>query len=219
MEVLKDIEGIKNILNLARDFEVKRVFYTSSSEVYGESIILPQKEDLTPLNCRLPYAAVKNIGEAFFRSYYQEYGLEYTIFRFFNTYGPKQSNDFVIPRFVDAAVYNKDITIYGDGSQTRTFCHVNDNVETIIKIITESRCVNDVINIGCSTEVSIKCLAEIIISITKSSSSIVHLSALKEGDMSRRQPDNSKMLMILGRPLISLETGIQDLLYNRHNLF
>lgn len=115
--------------------------------------------------------------------------LEYTIFRFFNTYGPKQSNDFVIPRFVDAAVYNKDITIYGDGSQTRTFCHVNDNVENIIKIITESRCVNDVINIGCSTEVSIKRLAEIIISITKSSSSIVHLSALKEGDMSRRQPD------------------------------
>ncbi|TDS13869.1 NAD-dependent epimerase/dehydratase family protein [Sphingobacterium paludis] len=216
LAVLQDIEGIKNILDLSRDLKVKRVFYSSSSEVYGESTVLPQKEDLTPLNCRLPYAAVKNIGEAFFRSYYQEYGLEYTIFRFFNTYGPEQSQDFVIPRFIDAAIRNDDITIYGDGSQTRTFCHVNDNVETIVKIIEESLCKNDVINIGSSKEFTIKNLAEIIIAVTKSSSSIVHLPALKEGDMCRRQPDNAKMRRILGRPLISLETGIADLLSARH---
>jgi len=82
MMVLEDIEGIKNILSLSKNSGVKRVFYSSSSEVYGEPFEIPQNENTTPLNSRLPYAIVKNVGEAFFKSYYQEYGLEYTIFRF-----------------------------------------------------------------------------------------------------------------------------------------
>ena len=85
MSVLHDIEGIKNILSLSKNTGVKRVFYSSSSEVYGEPFEIPQNEQTTPLNSRLPYAVVKNVGEAFFRSFYDEYGLEYTIFRFFNS--------------------------------------------------------------------------------------------------------------------------------------
>ncbi|MEN5086513.1 NAD-dependent epimerase/dehydratase family protein [Sphingobacterium faecium] len=217
LNVLQDIEGIKNILNLSRDLGVKRVFYASSSEVYGESTQLPQKEDVTPLNCKLPYAIVKNVGEAFFRSYQQEYGLPYGIFRFFNTYGPKQSSDFVIPRFIASAMSNQDITIYGKGDQTRTFCYVDDNVETVFKIIDRQLLVNEIINIGCSIEINIRDLAEKIIALTNSSSSIIHLPALKEGDMSRRQPDNAKMLGILGKQPVSVENGIKNIISLRYS--
>ena len=120
--VLNDIEGIKNVLQLSKNSSVKRVFFSSSSEVYGEPVELPQNEETTPLNSRVPYAVVKNVGESFFRSYFKSYGLPYTIFRFFNTYGPNQSEDFVISKFLKSALKNEeDITIYGDGSQTRTF--------------------------------------------------------------------------------------------------
>ncbi|GEM62226.1 epimerase [Sphingobacterium faecium NBRC 15299] len=217
LAVLQDIEGIKNILNLSRDLGVKRVFYASSSEVYGESTQLPQKEDITPLNCKLPYAIVKNVGEAFFRSYQKEYGLPFGIFRFFNTYGPKQSSDFVIPRFIESAMNNQDITIYGNGHQTRTFCYVDDNVETVFKIIDRQLLVNEIINIGCSIEINIRDLAEKIIALTNSSSSIIHLPALKEGDMSRRQPDNAKMLGILGKQPVSVENGIKNIISLRYS--
>ena len=89
--VLNDIQGIKNVLQLSKNSSVKRVFFSSSSEVYGEPVELPQNEETTPLNSRVPYAVVKNVGESFFRSYFKTYGLPYTIFRFFNTYVPNQS--------------------------------------------------------------------------------------------------------------------------------
>jgi UDP-glucose 4-epimerase len=103
--------------------------------VYGEPVHLPQHEHTTPLNSRLPYAIVKNVGESFCRSYQQEFGLDYTLFRFFNTYGPKQSPDFVISKFIDAALAGNDITIYGDGTQTRTFCYINDNATACINAL------------------------------------------------------------------------------------
>jgi UDP-glucose 4-epimerase len=165
----------------------------------------------------LPYAIVKNVGEAFFKSYQKEYGLDYTIFRFFNTFGPKQSNDFVISKFLYAAVNNHDINIYGDGSQTRTFCYVDDNIEATIKILENNLFVNDVINLGSSLEVSVLELANVIINITQSSSKIVHLKALKEGDMTRRQPDNSNMRKILQRELLPLEQGIRNIINCRFN--
>ena len=191
---------------------MKRVFYSSSSEVYGEPFEIPQNEDTTPLNSRLPYAIVKNVGEAFFRSYYQEYGLEYTVFRFFNTYGPNQSEDFVVPRFVKAALKGEPIHIYGDGSQTRSFCYVDDNVDTCIKTMRTNSCVNDVLNVGSDVEISILELAKLIIHQTNSSSEIVHVPALEEGDMTRRCPDNTKMRSILDRELISLEEGLNRLI-------
>ena len=208
MLVLDDIEGIKNVLSLSKNSGVKRVFYSSSSEVYGEPFEIPQNENTTPLNSRLPYAIVKNVGEAFFKSYYQEYGLEYTIFRFFNTYGPNQSEDFVVPRFIKAALKNETIYLYGDGLQTRSFCYVDDNIDT---------CVNDVLNVGSDKEMTILDLAQKVIEITNSNSSIIHLPPLEEGDMTRRCPDTTKMKNILGRELMSLEEGITKLINHYEN--
>lgn len=208
IKVLNDIDGIKNILNLSKNSNVKRVFYSSSSEVYGEPVELPQNEETTPLNSRLPYAIVKNVGGAFLRAYKEEYGLDYTIFRFFNTYGTKQTEDFVISKFMRMALANEDISIFGDGSQTRTFCYIDDNIDACHKIFSENLHVNDVINIGNNKETTILELAQTIIKVTGSSSKIVFLPPLKEGDMKRRCPDNSKMMKILNRPLVTLEEGL-----------
>lgn len=212
LSVLKDIDGIRNILDLSKNTGVKRVFYSSSSEVYGEPVTLPQHEDTTPLNSRLPYAVVKNAGEAFFKSYYQEFGLPYTIFRFFNTYGPWQSEDFVLPRFLKAALKNENITIYGSGSQTRTFCYVDDNIDTTIAVLNNNDSANETLNIGSNVEVSILELAKKIIALTNSSSAIIYLPPLKEGDMTRRLPDVTKMKTYLQRELTPLETGIKKLI-------
>ena len=210
--VLNDIDGIRNVLQLSKNSSVKRVFFSSSSEVYGEPVELPQHEETTPLNSRVPYAVVKNVGESFFRSYEKVYGLPYTIFRFFNTYGPNQSMDFVISKFLHAALKGDDITIYGDGSQTRTFCYVDDNINACIKIFEENHILNDVINIGGAKEYKIIDVAKTIINISGSSSKIIHLPPLPEGDMTRRMPDNTKMLKILNKELISLEDGIKRMI-------
>lgn len=213
VKVLEDINGIKNILELSKNTGVKRVFYSSSSEVYGEPVEFPQNEDTTPLNSKLPYAIVKNVGEAFLRSYQREYNLDFTIFRFFNTYGPRQSDDFVIAKFIKRALKNEDITIYGDGSQTRTFCYIDDNIDATIAAFEKDMFVNDTINIGNNNETSILDLAKTVIRLTDSKSAIVHLPALTEGDMTRRLPDISKMKVLLGRELTSLEQGIINILH------
>lgn len=213
--VLQDIEGIKNILTLSKNCSVKHVYFSSSSEVYGEPVEIPQNEYSTPLNSRVPYAVVKNVGECFFRSYWQEYQLPYTIFRFFNTYGPNQSTDFVIPRFLAAAMKNEEICIYGDGSQTRTFTYVDDTIDTMYNVFEKGLLKNDVINIGSDKLITILDLAKTIISISNSKSEIKFLPPLKEGDMTRRQPDNSKMKQILNRELISLEEGIKRLMNDK----
>ena len=210
--VLDDLLGIRNVLKLCKNTGVKRVFYASSSEVYGEPVHLPQHEHNTPLNSRLPYAVVKNAGESFCRSYYQEYGLEYTIFRFFNTYGPKQSQDFVVSRFINAALEHKPITIYGDGQQTRTFCYIDDHLEATVGCLTNKMYVDDVVNIGNDYEISVLELARAIKKITDSRSEIVHLPALPEGDMTRRQPVIKKLEWLLNRPFTSLEVGLKKII-------
>jgi UDP-glucose 4-epimerase len=118
----------------------------------------------------------------------------------------------VVSKFIRAALKGEDITIYGDGSQTRTFCYIDDNVEACVKCLTEDYALNDVINVGGAVETTILDLAKIIIKLTKSDSKIVHLPALEEGDMTRRMPDNSKMLSILGRDLLPIEEGIKRIL-------
>lgn len=218
VSVLNDIHGIQHVLNLSKNTSVKQVFFSSSSEVYGEPVELPQHEHRTPLNSRVPYAVVKNVGECFFRSYQQEFGLSYTIFRFFNTYGPNQSTDFVVSRFISLALKNEDITIYGDGSQTRTFTYVDDTVDTCVKIMKDNLLENDVINIGSDKLMTVLELAQLIIMLTNSKSNIIHLAPLKEGDMTRRQPDNSKMKEILNRDLISIEDGIKRMIADKKYL-
>lgn len=210
--VLDDIDGIKNILSLSKNCGVKHVYFSSSSEVYGEPVEIPQNEYKTPLNSRVPYAVVKNVGECFFRSYWQEYHLPYTIFRFFNTYGPNQSTDFVIPKFLASAMKNEPIGIYGEGTQTRTFTYVDDTIDTIINIFNKQLLKNDVINIGSDKLMTVLDLAKSIIKITGSKSQIQFLPPLKEGDMTRRQPDNSKMKEILNRELKPLEEGVKILM-------
>jgi len=210
--VLHDIEGIKNILKLCEETNVKRIFFSSSSEVYGEPVEFPQNEETTPLNSKLPYAVVKNIGEAFIKAYHKEYGLNYTIFRFFNTYGTRQSDDFVLAKFLDLARNDEDIPIYGDGLQTRTFCYIDDNLTVTLKILKHNLSVNQIINIGSNVEINILELAKLIIQQTNSNSKIVHLPALKEGDMTRRMPDIFKMKEILGKELVTLKEGIDILI-------
>lgn len=207
--VLRDIRGIENVLRLAKNTGVQRVFFSSSSEVYGEPFEIPQREETTPLNSRLPYAIVKNVGEAYFRSYKREHELDYTIFRFFNTYGPLQSTDFVISKFLTQAKAGEDLTIYGDGGQTRTFCHISDNLDFTEQVLYEEKGLCETINVGSDEECSVFELARKVITLTGSSSKIVHLPALEEGDMRRRQPDVSRMLAILGRPLTKLDDGIR----------
>ncbi len=218
IDVLNDIDGIKNILNLSKNSTVKHVYFSSSSEVYGEPVELPQNEHRTPLNSRVPYAVVKNVGECFFKSYWQAYQLPYTIFRFFNTYGPNQSTDFVVARFLASALKNKDISIYGDGSQTRTFTHVSDTVEVCNRVFENKLLVNDVINIGNDALMTVKELAELTIQLTNSSSKLIYLPPLKEGDMTRRQPDNTKMREILNKKLISIEEGIKLMMHDERFL-
>jgi len=210
--VLADLDGIKNILDLCKNTGVKRVYFSSSSEVYGEPVELPQNEETTPLNSRLPYAIVKNAGEAFLKSYQTEFGLEYTIFRFFNTYGPKQSRNFVISKFLNFALNNKDITIYGNGKQTRTFCYIDDNIDACINSFHENKFINDVLNIGNDIEFTIQEVAELVIKVTKSKSKIIFVNPLKEGDMTRRQPDLSKMREVFHKKHLILEEGIKRIL-------
>jgi UDP-glucose 4-epimerase len=214
VSVLEDIFGIKHILNLSKNTGVKRVYFSSSSEVYGEPVEFPQNEHTTPLNSRLPYAIVKNVGEAYLKSYKKEYDLDYTIFRFFNTYGQKQSKDFVVSKFISSALSNRDITIYGDGKQTRTFCYIDDNIAATTNAFYQNKFVNDVVNIGGENEITILELAQTIIRLTDSKSKLVHLPALKEGDMTRRRPDIAKMKTLLNHKTLTLEEGLKKVLEN-----
>ncbi len=212
--VLDDISGIENILKLSKNTGVKRVYFSSSSEVYGEPVEFPQNEHTTPLNSRLPYAIVKNVGEAYLRSYEKEFGLEYTIFRFFNTFGPKQSKDFVISKFIRAALKNDPIAIYGDGSQTRTFCYIDDNIEACTNAFYQNMYVNDVVNVGGTIEIPILDVAKTIIRLTGSSSEIRFVAPLEEGDMTRRKPDTAKMSKLINRPLVGFEEGLIQVVNN-----
>jgi UDP-glucose 4-epimerase len=212
--VLDDIAGIENVLKLSKNTGVRRVYFSSSSEVYGEPVEFPQNEHTTPLNSRLPYAIVKNVGEAYLRSYEKEFGLEYTIFRFFNTFGPKQSKDFVISKFIRAALNNETITIYGDGSQTRTFCFIDDNIEACTNAFYQNMYVNDVVNVGGTIEIPILEVAQTIIRLTGSSSEIRFVAPLEEGDMTRRKPETAKMSKLINRPLVGFEEGLLQVVNN-----
>jgi UDP-glucuronate decarboxylase len=212
LAVLEDISGIKNVLELSKITGVKRVYYSSSSEIYGEPVDYPQNEHTTPLNSKLPYAIVKNIGEAYLRSYNKEYGLEYTIFRFFNIYGPKQSKNFVISKFLYLAFQNADINIYGDGFQTRTFFYIDDNIDACLNAFYNNIFVNDVVNIGGDNQITINDLAELIIRLSKSKSKIIHVPALKDADMRGRLPDVRKMQQLLNKKPLTLEEGLNKII-------
>lgn len=206
LKVLGDIEGFYNVCKLGSLYNVKKVLFSSSSEVYGEPVAHPQNEVTTPLNAKLPYAVTKLVGEKIFESYKKMCGLDYSIMRFFNTYGPKQSTDFVISKFITQALDGEDITVIGDGSQTRSFCYIDDNIDTIIEILGRDI---PLINIGSDVEISMLDLAKLVVETLGSESRIIHLPARVEGDMDRRCADNSLMKSLLARQLCPLRDGIR----------
>lgn len=212
IKVLDDIAAAKNIVEACVEGKVKRLFYSSSSEIYGQPLATPQNEETTPPNAYHPYGLAKIVNEAYIQAYHKTHSLNYTIFRFFNTYGSLQSTDFVIPKFVSAAKKNEDIIVYGDGSQIRTFCYIDDNVDTAIACLENEKGINQTINVGSDVEITIQQLGEKVIEITKSASKIKYVPAIPEDFMSQRKPDNAKMLAILNRPLVDLDTGLKQVI-------
>ncbi len=208
-KVMKDIDGTRNLLDLSIKYKINRFFYSSSSEIYGEPIKLPLQEEKSPLNSRLPYSVVKNVSENYIKIFSEEYNLNYTIFRFFNTFGPNQSEDFVIPKFIKLAMKNLPIPIFGDGQQTRTFLYIDDNIDTIINCFERNLYINDILNIGSKEQYKIINLAKKIIKLTNSSSKLKYLPKLPRGDMRRRQPDNNKMKKALNRKIFNLNLALE----------
>ena len=147
----------------------------------------------------------------FCKSYKQEHNLDYTIFRFFNTYGLRQRKILLFQNF-RARKENKDITVYGTGLQTRTFCYIDDHIEATTKAFRDNVYNNEIINIGNDEETTILQLAETIIKILDSKSKIIHLDPLKEGDMTRRQPDVERMKSLLNRDFTPLEKGLKKII-------
>jgi len=208
--VLQDIEGIKNIVSLSRKFRVKKILFTSSSEVYGEPIKLPIAEDDT-FNGKWPYSLVKILGEQYFQAYYEQYGMPVTIVRFFNVYGPRQDggdSGFVVSIFLRNALAGKPLLIYGSGEQTRDFVYVDDNIRLTLKAFFADKANGRPMNIGSGRSISILDLAK---AITKNFSGVKILfkPARRQGEIKYRTPDVSFMKKILkDKPLVKLSVGL-----------
>ena len=213
--------GVINMLGLAKNNNAK-ILQASTSEVYGDPEIHPQKEDyngnVNTLGYRSCYDEGKRCAETLFMDYKREHNLNIRIVRIFNTYGPNMTkNDGrVVSNFILQALNNENITIYGDGSQTRSFQYIDDLVEGLLKMM-NSDFVGP-INLGNPIELSMKDLATKVIKITSSVSDITY-KELPEDDPKRRRPDISLANSKLGwNPLTNLETGLQKTInYFNHN--
>jgi dTDP-glucose 4,6-dehydratase len=216
--------GTKNMLELARD-KGARFLLSSSSEVYGDPLEHPQKEtyrgNVSTTGPRSPYDEAKRVAEAFASAYRRNYGVDVRIARIFNTYGPRMRKDDgrVIPNFITQALSNRPITIYGDGSQTRSFCYVSDLVDGLMKLMLKDGIGGEVVNLGSPHEVRILKVAELIRRMTASRSKIV-FKPLPEDDPVRRKPDISKARKLLGwEPKVSFEDGLRETVeYFRRNV-
>ena len=208
--------GTRNILELARKYSATMLF-TSSSEVYGQPEVFPQSENYTgnvnPVGYRSPYEEGKRFSESLIALYVKKYKLDAKIVRIFNTYGPKMAKDDgrVVSNFIVQALNGQDITIYGDGSQTRSFCFVDDLVNGLIKMMGSSDEVTGPINLGNPKEITVKELAEKVISLTGSHSVLIYKDLMQD-DPSRRKPDITKAKELLDwEPKIDLEEGLKRL--------
>lgn len=185
----------------------------STSEIYGDPLEHPQNEDywghVNPVGPRGVYDEAKRFAEALTMAYHRFHGVNTKIVRIFNTYGPRmRPNDGrAIPTFVPQALKNEAITVFGDGSQTRSFCYVSDLVEGIYRLLVSD--INDPVNIGNPTEMTIKEMAETVIRVTESKSEIIYKS-LPEDDPKVRQPDITKAKKLLGwEPTYCFEDGLK----------
>jgi UDP-glucose 4-epimerase len=221
--LLTNIRGTENVFEIADKFGIQ-VFLTSSSEVYGKNIAssLSESSDRilgSPTILRWSYSEAKAIDESLAYAYYVEKNLPTRIVRFFNTVGPRQLGAYgmVVPRFVEAALSNNDLKIYGDGNQTRCFTHILDVVDAIMAVAFSSNTIGKVVNIGNDVEISILALANRIISETKSKSKIAFISydtayGLGFEDMERRVPNIDLIQELVGwKPKRDLTMIITDI--------
>ncbi len=204
--------GIHNCLGLAR-VKNARVLIASTSEVYGDPLVHPQTEEywghVNPVGPRGVYDEAKRFQEAMTMAYHTYHGLETRIIRIFNTYGPRMrlNDGRVLPAFIGQALRGEDITIFGDGSQTRSFCYVDDLVEGIYRLLMSDYA--QPVNIGNPSEITIKDFAEEIIKLTGTNQKVVHLDLPKD-DPKQRQPDITKARAILGwAPKVDRAEGLK----------
>jgi UDP-glucose 4-epimerase len=224
--LLINLRGTENVLDAAWRYQ-KEVFIASSSEIYGKNTAgaLHEESDRivgSPLKSRWSYSEAKAIDESMAFFYYQEKKLPVRIARFFNTVGPRQVGQYgmVLPRFVSAALKNEPLLVYGNGSQSRCFCHINDAIRAILSLLDSNATLGEVCNIGSDEEITIQDLATKIAEQTKSKSiitNIVYEDAYSPGfeDMQRRIPDIRKIRNLVGwSPKLSLESIIADIADN-----
>ncbi len=211
--------GIWVALGIAKKHDA-RFLYTSTSEIYGCADEIPTTEEywgnVNPIGPRSCYDEAKRCGESYVIAYKMQHGLDTRIARIFNTYGPRMRAEGVygrvIPRFIEQALNNDPITIFGDGSQTRSFCYVTDQVEGLVKLAFLDEARGEVVNIGSDKEITILELAKLVRDLTNSSSGMEFLP-LPEDDPPRRKPDISKARRILDwEPKVGLEEGLRRMI-------
>lgn len=207
------VHGAINMLGLAKRLGA-RIFQASTSEVYGDPEVHPQPESywgkVNPIGIRSCYDEGKRCAETLFFDYYRQHGLSIKVARIFNTYGPRMlpNDGRVVSNFVVQALKGKDITIYGEGQQTRSFCYVDDLIEGFLRFMGTDGTVTGPINLGNPHEFTIRELAERVIELTGSSSSLV-FKPLPQDDPRQRQPEIRKAREVLGwEPTVTLDEGL-----------
>jgi UDP-glucuronate decarboxylase len=219
------IHGAINMLGLAKRTKA-RILQASTSEVYGDPEIHPQKESywgrVNPIGIRSCYDEGKRCAETLFFDYYRQHGLEIKVVRIFNTYGPRMhpNDGRVVSNFIVQALRGEDITIYGDGSQTRSFCYVDDLIEGLVRMMASPQELTGPINMGNPNEITVHELAEIVLRMTGKKSKLV-MKPLPQDDPRQRQPDITLAKTQLNwEPKVSLEDGLKKtILYFREALF
>lgn len=216
--------GVMNMLDLAKKNNATMLQF-STSEIYGDPEVHPQTEDyrgnVNPIGIRACYDEGKRVGETLMFDYFREFGSKIKVIRIFNTYGPNMDiNDGrVVSNFITQALKGEDITIYGDGTQTRSFCYVDDLIESIVKMMNSDESFAGPVNLGNPGEFTMLELANLIIKLTKSKSKIV-FKELPSDDPTKRKPNISLAKEKLGwEPKINLEKGLKKtIIYFKNEL-
>ena len=221
IETMKtSVIGTLNMLNLAKEKNAT-ILFTSTSEIYGDPLIHPQKEEywgnVNPIGIRSCYDEGKRCGETLMMDYLRSYNTKIKIARLFNTYGPYMDKEDgrVVSNFINQIISNQNITLYGDGSQTRSFCYVDDTICCLHKLMNSSNKITGPINIGNPNEISVKELANIILDLTDDSTSKIIYEPLPQDDPKLRKPDIFKANKLLEwKPKIELKYGLmQTIMY------
>ncbi len=218
------VHGAINMLGLAKRVKAK-ILQASTSEVYGDPAVHPQSEDywgnVNPIGPRSCYDEGKRCAETLFFDYHRQHRLPIKVARIFNTYGPRMhpNDGRVVSNFIVQALQNRDITIYGDGSQTRAFCYVHDLVDGLVLLMGTPKEVTGPVNLGNPGEFSIRELAEMVIGLTGSSSRIIHMP-LPADDPRQRRPDISKANELFSwKPSVPLQDGLLKTIVYFERLF